>query len=194
MRAQQSFIPPQQHPQAAAAAQMMSEKQQKMSEVERIKQELLGYQRELEMLQKKREYAKQLKQQQQQKQQQQEVDDDDDDEKRFERVERRAEVREKEELNAASHTKHFHRHENPPFETAAAIGVQIQENAIEMHSTKLGSPNGGLKQQSNDDSEDVAEMIKQFRLKETETTKPTIESTDVQDTNNTNNPSSSTVI
>jgi hypothetical protein len=36
----------------------------KMSEVEKIKQELLGYQREIEMMQKQREYAKQLKQQQ----------------------------------------------------------------------------------------------------------------------------------
>ena len=41
-----------------------------MSEVEKIKQELLGYQREIELMQKQREYAKQLKQQQKQQHQQ----------------------------------------------------------------------------------------------------------------------------
>jgi hypothetical protein len=40
----------------------------KMSEVERIKQELLGYQREIELMQKQREYAKLVKQQQKQQQ------------------------------------------------------------------------------------------------------------------------------
>ena len=40
----------------------------KMSEVERIKQELLGYQREIELMQKQREYAKLMKQQKQQQQ------------------------------------------------------------------------------------------------------------------------------
>ena len=39
-----------------------------MSEVERIKQELLGYQREIELMQKQREYAKLVKQQQKQQQ------------------------------------------------------------------------------------------------------------------------------
>ncbi len=46
------------HPQAAASS--------KMSEVEKIKQELLGYQREIELMQKQREYAKLMKQQKQQ--------------------------------------------------------------------------------------------------------------------------------
>ena len=41
----------------------------KMSEVEKIKQELLGYQREIELMQKQREYAKLLKQQQKQQEQ-----------------------------------------------------------------------------------------------------------------------------
>lgn len=42
----------------------------KMSEVERIKQELLGYQREIELMQKQREYAKLMKQQKQQQMEQ----------------------------------------------------------------------------------------------------------------------------
>jgi serine/threonine protein kinase len=55
----------------AAAAQAAAQPSNKLSEVERIKQELLGYQREIEMMQKKQEHAKMLKQQQNQLKQQQ---------------------------------------------------------------------------------------------------------------------------
>lgn len=70
------------HPTSAAAAaqhhHMNNSKAQpnpatanpKMSEVERIKQELLGYQREIELMQKQREYAKLMKQQKQQQMEQ----------------------------------------------------------------------------------------------------------------------------
>ena len=52
-----------QQQQAAAVAAAAAEKAAKMSEVEKVKQELLGYQREIELMQKQREYAKLLKQQ-----------------------------------------------------------------------------------------------------------------------------------
>lgn len=56
-----NIAPQQQQPPAESDA-----KASKMSEVERIKQELLGYQREIELMQKQRELAKLLKQQKQQ--------------------------------------------------------------------------------------------------------------------------------
>lgn len=48
--------------------QSNAENTSKLTEVERIKKELLGYQREIELMQKQREYAKLMKQQKQQQQ------------------------------------------------------------------------------------------------------------------------------
>jgi len=156
---------------AAAQPTVDPVKQQKMSEVERIKQELIGYQRELELMQKKREYAKMLKQQQELERQQQ----------------KKAEVEvegEEDRADPDAHLKHFHHHENPPFEPVNAL---IHENAIHSKPSSYKGANGTDEAQPpTDDSIDVAEMIKQFRLKEDPAT-PTSQdnkSINVQDKSN----------
>lgn len=124
-------------------------KQQKLSEVERIKQELIGFQRELELMQKKRELAKNTKPQKQEA----DTIDDNDDEKRFERA------------DSSAHLKHYHHHENPPVEP---VNTQIHESAIHSKPVNYKAATNGAESADShpDDSVDVAEMIEKFRLNE----------------------------